>query len=83
MSAASLKQHQTGKTINLITLDTLIGLPCRLDDAECNKFIVLFYDCIIFDWTGFEHSVWLEDEWISICLLLVSITPQVTAMGHA
>lgn len=41
MSAASPKQQQEGNSTNFITSDTLIGLPCRLDDVEYNT--VLFY----------------------------------------
>lgn len=67
MSAASLKQLQTGNRINFITSDTLIGLPCNLDYVEYNKlFFILFH--IITDWHGFEHSVCLEDELLSVCL---------------
>lgn len=41
MSAASLKQLQTGNRINFITSDTLIGLPCNLDYVEYNKLFFI------------------------------------------
>lgn len=39
MSAASLKQQQEGNSTNFITSDTLIGLPCRLDDVQYNTVL--------------------------------------------
>lgn len=74
MSAATLKKQQTGNSINFITLDTLIGLPCRLDDVEYNK--LLFYFTIISTLIGLDFSilcVWKMSCYQSVCLPIISL----------
>lgn len=73
MNAASLKQQQTGNSINFITSDILIGLPCRLDDAEYNK---MFYFMTTSSLIGLHLSflcAWKMSCYQSVFLSVISL----------
>lgn len=74
MSAAALKQQRTGNRINFITLDTLIGLPCRLDDAEYNTLLFYFtISLLLIELDLNILCVWKMNCYQSVFLSLISL----------